>query len=47
MLSDVILAHILPLFLCIIHGWLTGLQEDKVVSAVMFLFCAAQTACNL
>lgn len=34
MLSDIIFVHILSVFLFIIHGWLTGLQEDKVVSAV-------------
>lgn len=36
MLSDFIFAHILSVFLFIIHEWLTGLQEDKVVSAVFF-----------
>ena len=38
MLSDIIFAHILSVFLFITHEWLTGLQEDKVVSAVFFPF---------
>lgn len=41
MLSDIIFAHILYVFLFILHGWLTGLQEDKVVSAVFFYVCVS------
>lgn len=37
MLLDIIFPHILSVSLSILHEWLTGLQEDKVVSAV-FLF---------
>lgn len=35
MLSNIISAHILSVFLFITHGWLTWLQEDKVVSVFM------------
>lgn len=41
--SDLILSHILCVSLSIWHEWLTGLQEDKVVSVVSFCFSHAWT----
>lgn len=36
MLSDIIITQTVSVFLFIFHGWLTGLQQDKVVSALLF-----------